>query len=283
MLRRHADGNGAPILYCMYLDKPMRDHVLLQAIARVNRPYEDEEGRKKPAGFVLDFVGIFDKLEKALAFDSEDVKSVVEGIDVLQERFAAMMAEAQRDYLPVGAGLSGDKQAEAILEHFRDQERRQLLYGFYREIQDIYEILSPDAFLRPYLPDFEALTQMFRLVRANYERGVPVDKSFLRKTAQLVQEQTSSGEIHEPSGVYALDEPTLEKIAASNQPETVKVFNLLKALHDHVKRLAHEQPWLMSIGDRAEAVAQAFEERQKTTHEARPTTAGCSARFCRPT
>jgi type I site-specific restriction-modification system R (restriction) subunit len=44
-------GFDAPILYCMYLDKPMRDHVLLQAIARVNRPYEDDEGRRKPAGF----------------------------------------------------------------------------------------------------------------------------------------------------------------------------------------------------------------------------------------
>jgi len=65
-------GFDAPILYCMYLDKPMRDHVFLQAIARVNRPYEDEHGRKKPSGFVLDFVGIFDNLEKALAFDSED-------------------------------------------------------------------------------------------------------------------------------------------------------------------------------------------------------------------
>jgi type I restriction enzyme, R subunit len=59
----------------MYLDKPMRDHVLLQAIARVNRPYEDEYGRAKPAGFVLDYVGIFEKLEKALAFDSQDVRT----------------------------------------------------------------------------------------------------------------------------------------------------------------------------------------------------------------
>src|SRR3990172_2786044 len=58
-------GYDAPILYCMYLDKPMKDHTLLQAIARVNRPYEDNEGLKKPSGFVLDFVGIFEKLEKA--------------------------------------------------------------------------------------------------------------------------------------------------------------------------------------------------------------------------
>ena len=54
-------GFDAPILYAMYLDKLMRDHTLLQAIARVNRPCENEEQEiVKPHGFVLDFVGIFD-------------------------------------------------------------------------------------------------------------------------------------------------------------------------------------------------------------------------------
>ena len=44
-------GFDAPILYCMYLDKPMRDHVLLQAIARVNRPYEDAERQAQAMRF----------------------------------------------------------------------------------------------------------------------------------------------------------------------------------------------------------------------------------------
>mgnify|MGYP000205180919 CR=1 FL=1 len=48
----------------LYIDKPLKDHAILQAIARVNRPYENEaEEMVKPHGFVLDFVGIFDKLE----------------------------------------------------------------------------------------------------------------------------------------------------------------------------------------------------------------------------
>jgi len=69
-------GFDAPILYAMYLDKPMRDHTLLQAIARVNRPYENEAAEMvKPHGFVLDFVGIFDKLSCSTAgnlnFNSE--------------------------------------------------------------------------------------------------------------------------------------------------------------------------------------------------------------------
>ena len=92
-------GFDAPVLYCMYLDKPMRDHTLLQAIARVNRPYEEEGDVKKPSGFVLDFVGIFDKLEKALAFDSDVVSGVIENLDVLKERFAAQMAAESGAYL----------------------------------------------------------------------------------------------------------------------------------------------------------------------------------------
>lgn len=74
-------GYDAPLLYAMYLDKPMRDHTLLQAIARVNRPYENEtQDMLKPHGFVLNFVGIFDKLERALAFDSEEVNAIVKDL-----------------------------------------------------------------------------------------------------------------------------------------------------------------------------------------------------------
>jgi len=260
-------GFDAPILYCMYLDKPMRDHVLLQAIARVNRPYEDEHGRRKPSGFVLDFVGIFDKLERALAFDSEEVKGVVEGMEVLKERFSDMMTEAHAEYLPIPRGKSGDNAVEAVLEHFRDKEQRQEFYGFYKEDQELYEIISPDPFLRPYLKDYGELTGMYRLVRANYERGIPVDKSFLRKTAKLVQEYAVTTGIEEPGKVQRLDADTLDKIAGAKQSDTVKIFNLLKALHDLVQQESQHQPYLINIGDKAEEIARAFEERQKSTQE----------------
>jgi type I restriction enzyme, R subunit len=87
-------GFDAPVLYAMYLDKPMRDHTLLQAIARVNRPYENEaQEMVKPHGFVLDFVGIFDKLEKALAFDSAEINAIVKDIGLLKALFKAKMQD----------------------------------------------------------------------------------------------------------------------------------------------------------------------------------------------
>ena len=93
-------GFDAPILYAMYLDKPMRDHTLLQAIARVNRPYENEDAQMvKPHGFVLDFVGIFDKLEKALAFDSDEINAIVKDLALLKQLFKAKMEAKAPEYL----------------------------------------------------------------------------------------------------------------------------------------------------------------------------------------
>jgi type I restriction enzyme R subunit len=99
-------GFDAPVLYAMYLDKPMRDHTLLQAIARVNRPYENEaQEMVKPHGFVLDFVGIFDKLEKALAFDSDEINAIVKDLKLLKVLFKNKMEQQ-------GAGVPRADRAE---------------------------------------------------------------------------------------------------------------------------------------------------------------------------
>lgn len=62
-------GFDAPILQVMYLDKPMKDHNLLQAICRTNRTY----GQEKTHGLIVDYIGIFDDVAKALAFDEKAV------------------------------------------------------------------------------------------------------------------------------------------------------------------------------------------------------------------
>jgi len=260
-------GFDAPILYCMYLDKPMRDHVLLQAIARVNRPFEDDDGRRKPCGFVLDFVGIFEKLEKALAFDSQDVEGVIEGLDVLKKYFDQMMAKGRATYLPIPGDKKGDKAVEAILEHFRDKERREEFYEYFKELEELHEIISPDPFMRTYLGDFESMVSIYKLVRTNFDRGVIIDKSFLRKTAQLVQKHTQTTEIREPQKVFEVSQQALEAIANANKPDTVKIFNLLKVIEQLVSKEGGHEPYLIGIGDKAEQIAQAFEDRQKTTVE----------------
>ena len=279
-------GYDAPILYCMYLDKPMRDHVLLQATARVNRPYESEEGQRKTTGLIVDFVGVFENLERALAFDSKDVSGVVEGLEVLQERFAELMEQGRREYgmittentesteknsVPSVMNLPSvvnDKTAEAVLEHFRDKDRREAFYAFFRELQEIYEIVSPDPFLRPFLKDYERLVEMYRLVRSAYEPHVPVDKSFLRKTAEIVQKHTQTSQVREPQGTYEIGTEALLALLHEDRPDAVKVFNLLKELNRLVAEQGKTAPHLIPIGERAEEIRRRFEERLISAQEA---------------
>ena len=260
-------GYDAPILYCMYLDKPMRDHVLLQAIARVNRPYEDDEGRKKPCGFVLDFVGIFDNLEKALAFDSEDIEQVVKDIELLKDEFAELIEKAKKEYLSIIEGKSRDKAIEAVLQNFMDEEVRQEFYQFYHMLSNIFNIISPDAFLRPYIADMETLTSMYRIVREAFEPGVKVDKEFTRKVVKLVQERTETGKIKPALDIYEINEETLRKIEESKDSDTEKIFNLIKSIHDTIRERIKESPYLKSIAEKAEAVIEQFKNRQLSTQE----------------
>jgi type I restriction enzyme R subunit len=108
---------------------------------------------------------------------------------------------------------------------------------------------------------------MVQVLRSNYDRGILVDKSFLRKTAELVRAHTSTHAIREPGTEYKITADTLEAIASRDQPDTVKVFNLLKAVEQLVAASGGREPYLLSIGDKAEQIARSFEERQKTTQE----------------
>lgn len=108
-------GYDAPPLYCLYLDKPMRDHVLLQSIARVNRPYVDANGVQKRVGLVVDFVGVLRELKKALQFDSSDVSGVIEDLDVLLQDFLQRIEQAKKDYLESDASGTPDERLERLV------------------------------------------------------------------------------------------------------------------------------------------------------------------------
>ncbi|MHA1410944.1 MAG: type I restriction endonuclease subunit R, partial [Candidatus Odinarchaeia archaeon] len=73
-------GFDAPILQTMYLDKPLKEHRLLQAIARTNRPYPEKE-----AGLIVDYVGIMKKLSQALKiYSTKDIGHVVWDLSELE-------------------------------------------------------------------------------------------------------------------------------------------------------------------------------------------------------
>jgi len=261
-------GYDAPILYCMYLDKPLRDHTLLQTIARVNRPYENEEMKMvKPHGFVLDFVGIFDKLEKALSFDSDEVNAVVKDLALLKKRFVEKLTDEAEQYIKMLVGPFDDRLAGILIEHFRDEEKRKAFFNLYNEIEMLYEIISPDAFLRPYIDRYTTLSSMYQVVRNAYAKQVHIDREFQRKTSELVQEHIQSSPIKLGTELIKLDEKGIQIIKDKNQPDEVKIINLIKSIQKLAADKAND-PVLISVKERAENIMDAYSNRQLTTQEA---------------
>jgi len=259
-------GFDAPILYTLYLDKPMRDHVLLQTIARVNRPYEDETGRVKPCGVVVDFVGIFERLEKALAFDSDVVASVIQNLDVLKNLLTTMLKEQGPQHLTYARGWT-DKEKERAIEAYADKDEREKFYKWYRQVSTLYEILSPDAFLRDYIQDYQALSMLYALLRNAYGAQVYVDKELTAKTRELLRTSTTAQSFELPNKIHSLGAAELAALKQSGDGDTTKVLNLRKALAARVQADAEGKPFLVNIGERAEALVEAYEDRQLTTQQ----------------
>jgi len=261
-------GFDAPVLYAMYLDKPMRDHTLLQAIARVNRPYENEQKEMvKPHGFVLDFVGIFDKLEKALAFDSDEVNAIVKDLKLLKVLFKNKMETIAPDYLQLIEGRFDDRDVDNLIEHFRDPERRKELFTEYKEIEMLYEIISPDAFLRPFIDDYGTLSALYVIVRKAYTKRVMVDRDFQKKTSELVQQRISTNGVMADDNFVEINAETIDLIKKKQGSDATKVINLVKS----IAKTAEEQSgdlYLIAMADRARAVQEKFENRQTSTTEA---------------
>ncbi len=261
-------GFDAPLLYAMYLDKPMRDHTLLQAIARVNRPYENEaRGMVKPHGFVLDFVGIFDKLEKALAFDSDEINAIVKDLTLLKVLFKNKMQQKAPEYLGLIEHAFNDQDVDILIEHFRAPERRKEFFREYKEIEMLYEIISPDAFLRPFMETYGTLSAIFQVVRKAYTRRIQADREFQRKTALLVREQVSSYGVESLEGLIAINADTVELIKKRQGSDGTQVINLIKSI-EKVAEEGSDDPYLIAMAERARAVQESFESRQASTAEA---------------
>lgn len=214
------------------------------------------------------FIGLFDKLKTALSFDSAEVSGIVKDIEVLKQRFTEMLTTAKNSYLNLIMGQSRDKAVEALLEAFRDEDKRETFYEFFDELSLIYEMLSPDAFLRPYINDYETLARIYNILKEAYDPQIIIDREFTRKTAQLVRENTKSGQIQSSLEIYEINENTLRKLTESNASDTEKVFNLLVSIKRMVESEATTSPYLHSIGEKAELISTLYKQRQIDTQDA---------------
>jgi type I restriction enzyme R subunit len=249
----------------MYLDKPMRDHVLLQAIARVNRPYSDGEQRKR-VGLVVDFVGVLRDLKKALHFDSQDISGVIEDLDGLLHDFQAKMQKAMTDYLEDDQGGAPDERLERIVyKQLLPTEVRKVFYETYKDIEVLWEILSPSPELRDYIDDYKKLSALYATVRNAYRTGDAIFAADLaHKTKRLIQESAEQQGLGRLTKSVTFDVETLEALRKEKGSDEGKVFNLVRGLQQEIDDNAQAAAVLQSLKEKAERILKDLEDRKTT-------------------
>ena len=258
-------GFDAPILYCLYLDKPMRDHVLLQAIARVNRPYVDAVGVRKRVGLIVDFVGVLRDLRQALRFDSSDVGGVIEDLELLQADFLERIERAKAEYLDdAGAGGADERLEAVVYGRFLDPEARRAFFDAFKEIEALWEILSPSPALRGHLETWRGLAQLYAAVRNAYRDRDSYAAALARKTASLVQERTIQADLGRFTRTVDFDAATLDALRYEPGSDEAKVFNLVRGLRREVADAPGMSSVLRPLQERADRVLADLETRRIT-------------------
>jgi len=132
-------GFDAPVAQVMYLDKPLREHSLLQAIARVNRPFEE-----KTHGLVIDYYGVSDELKEALAmFSSKDVERAMVPVEDKQPELEAAHSKAVSFFEDLD-------DVERCVQSLEPDDRRIEFKNAFKRFSQLMDIVLPDPIANPY-------------------------------------------------------------------------------------------------------------------------------------
>lgn len=190
-------GFDAPIEHVMYLDKPLREHNLLQAIARTNRTYtfkgEDGGEIEKPAGRIVDYIGVTAHLDEALAsYRSEDVENAMRDIAILRNDLKAAHARyrAQKRAMRLD-GLDEKAAAYAAAKQAADGNEDDWLdlQRLTRTFIKVYADLSPDPAILEFTAEVKWAAAFLRLATQAISKDESLDhRSYSGKIREMLEQ-----------------------------------------------------------------------------------------------
>ena len=194
-------GFDAPIEQVMYLDKPLRDHNLLQAIARTNRPLPSMQKR---TGLVVDYFGIFANLEKALNFDENIREESLIDWDALRATVPGEVARCME--LFEGITIAATRECLlAALRQLRDPDSAKNFEHNFRSLERLWEAVAPDPCLYPHRYQYNWLCAIYVAHRRRQRGSKDTYGELSAKTRQLIQENTTFVDIAESLPVFKID------------------------------------------------------------------------------
>lgn len=247
-------GFDAPICYCMYLDKPLRDHTLLQAMCRTNRLYE-ADGVVKRMGLIIDYLGVFENLRTALAYNPEEITDVVEGIEKFKEVLPEQLKQCLAFFPNVDRTLEGFDGIMAAQECLPNNKRRDEFGAAFGVLAKLWSAINPDPFLAPYRQDYKWLAQIYESVRPVGQTGALVWAALGPETIKMIHEHTDIKRIRDDIDELIMDEHAIFTLTEKEQEMRARRLEI-----DLMGRLRGSgEPAFIELGERLEKLRRDYE------------------------
>jgi type I restriction enzyme, R subunit len=261
-------GFDASIEQVMYLDKPLRDHNLLQAIARTNRPLPS---MSKRTGVVVDYFGVFANLEKALNFDEKIREESLIDWEVLRGAVSGEVARCMQCF--EGIVIADTRECLlSALRRLRDPDAGKGFEQSFKSLERLWEAVAPDPVLYPQRREYNWLCGMYVAYRRR-QRGSQVTYGELSvKTRELIEENTTFIREAETLPVFRIDEDYATKVEQLPTPsdkaaalEAVLTAELAEGEESFTYRQLGER--LRRIKEHRDASDQAAEDQLRALEE----------------
>lgn len=239
-------GFDAPILQVMYLDKPMKDHTLLQAICRTNRTYDSG----KTFGLIVDYIGIFDNVAQALGFDPDFVNKVITNIEELKKEFPDKMKKCLDYFVGVDRTIGGFEGLMAAQDCIPTNNDKDNFGADYRVVNKLWNAISPDRFLAPYKDDYVWLSGVYESVKPGGGGGSAVWAALGAKTIELINQNMTVEKVRYNEPTYYLDPQIIDVLMQDPVKGTREIAMSLNARFN-----AHGyDPVFIELGRKLEAL-----------------------------
>jgi type I restriction enzyme R subunit len=253
-------GFDAPIEQAMYLDNPLTDHNLLQAIARTNRRY----GAVKRCGFIVDYIGISKGLAEALsAYRKADVQNAMRPLDELRDQLR--IAHRQVMALFDGMERTGQPREDALAatDWLGTEDRWYDFRAKAKSFMDAYGELSPDPTALAYKPDLQFIGSIMPYGMMCYERRVERDwKAYSEKIREILDEHLDVTGLTTVCTLRSLSDAGFwEDFAAKGKDlEVAAVRKLAELKKITTERTAENAAQYETFSERVKALIKAFDQ-----------------------
>ncbi len=282
-------GFDAPRASVLYIDKLLKEHNLLQAIARVNRLYEG-----KDFGFIVDYRGLLGDLDKALNdysgladFDEEDIEGAVFDIreeiakvktyySYLEELFGAATSVAEDNATEVASPVAYKDDQESYEVFLADEEKRKLFYDYLSHYARALKLaLSSDKIeevfdakqIAEYKEKMKFYAQLRQAVRIRYHEQVDFGK-YEKQMQKLLDTFISADEVNQLTKLVNIFdeefEAELERVVGDN----ARADAILSATTAVITEKRESNPaYYDKLSKRIQEIIEAYKEKRLTEEE----------------